>query len=512
MSRYVGKHEQRAGHEPEKSMLTAGIEGKDRETVPFSGHTATAILEKDVPRSYDLPAPAAPIQRKRVKKRSRFARFLLIYSACFLLLIAVGLVIFWKYIASYEASRPEHAMDALLSSKSAEDWASIWGGDLIVSEFEDKEAVFQKLFSGYFHGESYTYRKSVGEYTEDYPVYIVRSGTTDLFRVRLAPKGHDAAGFGFQLWETAEVRPLVPEAATVKILAPPDAVVSLNDHTLADTYITDDHAAYENLAEDDRFNAGAHRVVYAVHGLYDDVSVAASDESGEELAYVQDSEGAFAFEPKKHSVRVIAPADAVVSINGVAFSADNVAGAQYPPSLFDGLENFIASPVSFLIYEADGLLMAPQVEATDAAGRELESYDADGFTSFGFADDEAMRAEHLDRITDFVHAYVNFTTNMGDQSQGNFTALSKYMLSGTDMYWRLASLIEGIHYVSGLNVTYRQIDAYDFASCGENCFVCRLSFSLALNSYAGTRDMDSSYDMVFVKSGGKWLAAAMSAI
>jgi hypothetical protein len=296
------------------------------------------------------------------------------------------------------------------------------------------------------------------------------------------------------------------------ILAPPDAAVSLNGHALSPSYITDSHAAYQNLSEDDRFNADAYRVVYTVGGLYDTVSVGAVDAQGKELPYLLEEDGSFAYEPIKQTVRVIAPADAVVTLNGIDLSSDDAVGAQYPSSLFDGLEKYAASPLSFLIYEADGLLMTPQVTARDAEGHELNGFDADGVTSFGFADDDSMRTEHLDRITDFVQAYVSFTTNMGDKSADNFTALSKFLLSGTDMYWRLASLVNGIHYVSGLTVTYREIEAYDFASCGENCFVCRLSFSLTLHSYAGDRDMDSAYDMVFVQSGGKWLAAAMSAI
>jgi hypothetical protein len=81
------------------------------------------------------------VQRKWGRKRGRFARFLLIYAASFLFLIAVGLFIFWKYIASYEISRPENTMDALLASQSADEWASLWEDGLVVSDFEDKDTI-----------------------------------------------------------------------------------------------------------------------------------------------------------------------------------------------------------------------------------------------------------------------------------------------------------------------------------------------------------------------------------
>jgi hypothetical protein len=509
MSKYVGKHEQRPEQNPD-ILESAADTRRDEITAPFSGRTSTAVLERTAP-PLTATSDYEPMKRK-TKKQRRFARFLLIYSVSFLFLIAIGLFVFWKYIASYEISRPEHTMDTLLASYSNDDWAAMWKDGLVVSDFEDKDSIFSKLFGSYFRDANYTYRKSSGEYTDDHPAYIVRSGTTDLFRVSLAPKGHEAAGFGFQLWETAAIQPLVPEAATVTITAPPDAAVYLDGRELPPAYITDDHAAYDDLSQDCRFNADAYRVVYTVGGLYDDISVSALDAQGAQLPYKQDGDAAFSFEPMRQSVRVIAPADAVVTLNGAAFSADDAIGTQYPSSLFDGLEKQAATPVSFLIYEADGLLMAPQIKATDAEGRELTGVDAGGVTSFGFADDEAMRSEHMDRITDFVHAYVNFTANMSDKSEEHFATLTHYLLSGTDMYWRLASLINGIHFVSGLTVDYREIKAYDFAVSGENCFVCRLSFSLTLESYAGSRDMDSAYDMVFIKSGGVWLAAAMSAI
>ena len=53
---------------------------------------------------------------KKVKIFSRkFVTGLLVYVVLFLIVLAVGLGIFWKFIASYEASRPKNTLKAYVS-------------------------------------------------------------------------------------------------------------------------------------------------------------------------------------------------------------------------------------------------------------------------------------------------------------------------------------------------------------------------------------------------------------
>ena len=46
------------------------------------------------------------------KRKNRFWKGLLIYILVMLAVIAVGLAVFWQYMAAYEAARPEGTMEA----------------------------------------------------------------------------------------------------------------------------------------------------------------------------------------------------------------------------------------------------------------------------------------------------------------------------------------------------------------------------------------------------------------
>ena len=52
------------------------------------------------------------------KRKNRFWKGLLIYILVMLAVIAVGLAVFWQYMAAYEAARPEGTMDAWIETRS----------------------------------------------------------------------------------------------------------------------------------------------------------------------------------------------------------------------------------------------------------------------------------------------------------------------------------------------------------------------------------------------------------
>ncbi|HPJ76768.1 MAG TPA: hypothetical protein PLS36_08015, partial [Clostridia bacterium] len=54
--------------------------------------------------------------RKTKKQKKKFIKGLAIYSACFIVVILIGLALFWQYMKSYELSRPENFMNEFVKT------------------------------------------------------------------------------------------------------------------------------------------------------------------------------------------------------------------------------------------------------------------------------------------------------------------------------------------------------------------------------------------------------------
>jgi len=448
---------------------------------------------------------------ERKSKSGKFGYFLIRYAVVFLACIVIGLICFWKYIAAYESSRPEHTMDSLIQTMDKDSGTDALKENFKVSEFEDKDKVFKEIYSSYLQGQSCSYRKMPGEYTDDTPVYIIRSGTVDLLKVSLEPKGKNAAGFGFQLWKVSSMGLLNDKTRPLTIEAPPNAAVSINGIAVSKDYITDNHVEYRNLtAQEKRFN-NAYRVLYSVNGLYDEAKVSALDEQGSELTNENAAGGKLVFDSKRYSVKVTAPSNAIITLNGIELGKGDVTGTLFSSKQFNGLKKYVDSVPDIVTYEIDGFKTAPEIAAKDASGQKLTSReDADGGTVFGFQSNEKLKNEHTQLVTDFIKDYVSFSTNKGNNTGSNFSRLSKVLLPGTETYNRIKNSIDGISWVSGHIVEYRVLTADDFIACGENCFACHVSLGLSMTSNGNTQDTDSSYNLVLVRSGGVWLVGNMS--
>ena len=537
MSRYFGRHRGSAGTAQDSQdiisyneeseleyILEAAVESdtdeadsriqtpienigrRQKENYHEEGLSETEAAEDEI--NYVQPNESS----RRKKRVGKFGRFLIIYSAVFLVLIAIGLTFFWKYISAYEISRPEHVIDDFILSMQNENGTDTLREHFQVSEFENKDAVFDKISSTYFKGQDCSYRKMAGEYTDNSPVYIIRAGGADLYKVTLEPKGEKAAGFGFQLWEVSGIALMDSSTRTITIEAPADTTIKVNDIDVPGSYITDDHVAYDANMDENRFNADSYRVLYTINGIYDEVTVSAIDPEGTELTAEDTDDNKFVYDSNRLTVKVTAPSDAVITVNGIELGKEDIKGTLFPKEMFKGLEKYADSVPDYVIYEASGIIGKPEILAKDTSGKELAaSKNTDEAVIFGLTTNEELKEKNTQLVTDYIKSYVSFSTNEGDNAKGNFQRLSKGLLQGTETYKRIKDSIEGISWVEPGTVEYRVLTADDFISCGKDCFVCHVTLGITVTSAGNVKKTDSEYTLVFVRSGGVWRVGNMIA-
>ena len=188
-------------------------------------------------------------------KSSGWGLFLLFWTMLLLMLGFLVCVVFYKYTAVYEETRPERTMDALMAEMSEEDWretlAASAGG---VSEYEDARELFDDYFDRTVKGKTISYRRDLSRSDETQAVFAIYAGPARIGEVRLLPHQSDERfSFGRSQWEvdsiTSKTLSDSLQALTVQIEAPDGVTPFLNGTAVGQEKIVDPAVALTQLSE-----------------------------------------------------------------------------------------------------------------------------------------------------------------------------------------------------------------------------------------------------------------------
>lgn len=182
-------------------------------------------------------------------KKHRFAIGLSIYAAALLALLIAGLWLFWQYIAAYELSLADGAMDSYTADGLSGDVRREI--DLFAANhetpFEDAGRIAAVLHSAVENGEL-SYRKAPLEYTPEQPVYSILLDKREIGRVYFSASSADTLPFGFPRWLVHHLRlELDGYARDYTVLAPDQAPVTLNGRPITATQCRVSREAPEEL-------------------------------------------------------------------------------------------------------------------------------------------------------------------------------------------------------------------------------------------------------------------------
>ena len=392
--------------------------------------------------------------------RKKWRRFLLIWAGLLLLIGLIGCILLYRYVGIYEITRPEVRMDALMESMDAEQWLSAAAEnlDFEVSEFEDAQALYKSYRDSLTLDQPLSYRSSKKDSDSDTAVFVVRSGAVNLCRVELIP-GESAYGFGRHDWQlgrvsTGDITDSLQSAA-VSVTALAGQEILLNGVPLGEAYLVEKQLPIEE------------------------------------------------------------PEDVIVTVNGVALSADDaVSGSE---GALSGLEYYTeGAAYQTLQYQFDGLYTAPTVTARDADGQALEPLSADG-TQLVYLHKDPAAAEELRPIAEaFFTAYLTYTSSPFDLTR--LYQVLGLTLSPSELYQYLADSQAAMLWAAHTTMEFEQMEYDNFSYVGNRCFVCTVEY--AVDTTASTWQEDVSYgqenvmELVFVMDEryGEWRCAALNLV
>ncbi|MBR6557565.1 MAG: hypothetical protein IKT70_00980 [Clostridia bacterium] len=311
------------------------------------------------------------VRGKKTKIKSRkisgFLRGLLIYAGILTVLLSLVLVLLWCFMASYERSLQERAIEPYVSESGYTLLYEASKGN------ETNEGKLSHLFSAKIEGKELSYNKKVGEYSAAAPVYSIYADGIPYFT--LALEEGDSVGFGMKSWRvksiTADESYYYTEVHTLTVLAETGVTVTVNGRILGEKDIEDSNVKYSSLNPYETGLDSVELIRYKVADLYTIPQVAAVKD-GDSLSAVTKKDFYYVFmNASLSSYTVMAPGNASVAVNGYLLTKDMIiSSSKYSDILAIELEH-PNIPYS-VTYRIDGMVTEPNVVG-DIDGLSLES-------------------------------------------------------------------------------------------------------------------------------------------
>lgn len=428
-------------------------------------------------------------------KKKVFLKSLIIYSAILIVIIIAGLLVLRSVLVSFEASRPDNAVDEFVLT-SGKEYFLDGAQDAIrqgFNEFSDKNAALSDY--GIDSAKELVWQSRGGD--ENFRYYDVKIGSSRFASITLE-LGEDV-GFGMNSWKVKECTFSPGSETKLTLVLPVGAHAEINGIAVSNDYYSAEDEI--QVAKKHEFDLQPEANAYTVTGLRGPSTVKAFDANGEELEPEELSPNTIQFIPRaEHGFSFYTIPQADVYVNGEKLKAE------YSTEAFD----YIYSGVALARYECSELFSEPEISVL-VNGNEVQCVELGiGKCYIPDATSEPSKDVKL-FIESFIKKYSEFSSNLGEDSYNNFSALSEYLLDGSELYKRTEESRDTIIWREGRAIKHKIIESYDFMPMLDGSFICYVHYAATVTYEAGTEEYDTTYVLVIVPSSDGYKVAGMFA-
>lgn len=235
-----------------------------------------------------------PVKRKVVRKSpgsSAFKRGLLIYAAVVMLIVVGVWIFFYSFIDGYEKGMPYHTIEKTAKDFDSSKVEELLKDTAVTNEFEAPSIVADYV-KNIIQDKEIKYQEAK-ENTSAKPVYELLCDDEAFAKVTLKKAGKIKHGFKKWAVDTISFEEYMPETSSITVVAPQDAVVTINGTEAGEQYIKEKDVEIEELSAVAKYlEAVPKEVKYQVDGFFEKPKVTVKDKKGKKLK-VSGKKGAY---------------------------------------------------------------------------------------------------------------------------------------------------------------------------------------------------------------------------
>lgn len=392
----------------------------------------------------------------------------------------------------YNPGRSTAVMEELVNTVPREEWRVLllenWKES--VTPFEDRESVFNGLF------------ESAGELAfrrgEEKHSFVLCTPERELALLRFTYENKQ--------WKLAGVEVLLKgEKHSIRVLVPENAVPVVNGTALDESYITDSALPYEDMtARELAFDAYPVRRVYELSGLYRFPTV---EVEGVRLVSQRFSE--WSYEPadaRSHSISVLAPADATVTVNGLVLGAEDAVGSEGVAVDVSIPEELLGSLPSYTRYRLTRLYTSEKnVQVVCDDGSELLCSEENGTLCYRKSTAQAPEPEIEKLAVDYLGDLCRYGAG-----QYSFDLPCRHVLRSSELYMWLFRAQGSLNWVRGTGLNIKEVSAGDYLLLNADTCVCSAKARCEIKNYYMTYEAEFAVQLLCQRTPDGWKVTDMA--
>ena len=415
------------------------------------------------------------------------------------LLLLLGATAFGCYTlrlspdGAYNPARSAAVMEELMNTTTKEQWCALllknWTGS--VTALEDRESVFNGLFEN-AAGEL-SFRKGTEKHS-----FFLCTPERDLALLRFAYEN--------KRWQLTDTEVLLKgETHSIRVLVPENSVPVVNGIALDESYITDRTLPYEDMTVQERaFDSYPVRWVYELSGLYRFPTVEVDG-----VRLVSQRFGEWSYEPadaRSYSISILAPADAAVTVNGLALQEEDAVGSEslsvdvtVPEELQDSLPRCTRYSLTKLYTPERNV----QVYCSD--GSELLCTEENG--TLCYRKNAAIPPEaELETLA------VNYLSDLCRYGAGQYSydLPCRHVLRSSGLYQLLFRAQGSLSWVRGTGLEIKEVSAGDYLPLNADACICNAKAICAIKNYYMTYEAEFVVQLLCQRSADGWKVTDMA--
>lgn len=304
-------------------------------------------------------------KRKSVKEwfksLSTFKKGILIYSGVLVVLVLISQIVLWTFLSSYQQSLYDSFANNYVKNAKAEYWKSFLSDNIYGSDYSTAEQDVDTAYNMLFKDKKLTCRRSVLESKDEYQVFKVSNGNTDICNLVIEEKGSGA--FGMARWKVTRVDALeeclesvnpmlnvvVPEGSSFALSG--QSVTTGGEKTenpLATPFETEGVPAFV------KYSLRAPCGDWTINASYDNTPLSLKQQDGN--VYVFDTPG------ERFNNSIIVPEGAEVYVNDIRLTLNYISEKSARCPFINPLEQGLETAPKASVYTVEGLYNKPSIK------------------------------------------------------------------------------------------------------------------------------------------------------